>query len=225
MINIFSIKLNGQKTYIRASVYNHRSINGNDIPIYFLDTDIAENDDETREITLRLYSGDNKHRILQEAVLGFGGMKLLDALGEDKIAKYHMNEGHCSFLVLDLLKKYKGDIEKVRSKCHFTTHTPVPAGHDQFEYKLVKEILGNLISDDIFLPSMNHDKFHMTELGLYFSRTANGVSELHGDVAQGQFPWSKIGSITNGVHHSYWMGSPFKRMLDEYVTIKYFENA
>ena len=88
--HIFSIKLNGKKVFIKACVYKHKSISGNSIPIYFLDTDIPENDNETREITLRLYSGDKKHRILQEAVLGYGGMKLLDILFEDKIAKYHM---------------------------------------------------------------------------------------------------------------------------------------
>lgn len=214
--HIFSIKLNGKKTYIKASVYNHKSINGNNIPIYFLDTDIPENDNETREITLRLYSGDNKHRILQEAVLGFGGMKLLDVLGEDKIIKYHMNEGHCSFLVLDLLKKFKGNIDKVRSKCHFTTHTPVAAGHDQFEFKLVKEILGDLVPSELPLPSLQQNKFHMTELGLYFSSSANGVSKLHGDVAQKQFPWKDIGYVTNGVHHYTWVSNSFAALYDKF---------
>ena len=95
--HMLSIKLNRKTIYIKAFVYVHKSINGNNIPIYFLDTDITENDNDIRQITLRLYSGDNKHRILQEAVLGYGGMKLLDILGEDKIVKYHMNEGHCSF--------------------------------------------------------------------------------------------------------------------------------
>ena len=214
--NIYSINLNGKEIFIKACVYNHQSINGFTVPIYFLDTDIPENDDETRGITLRLYSGDNRHRILQESILGYGGMKLLEILNQTNIEKYHMNEGHCSFIVLDLLKKYKGDIEKVRSKCHFTTHTPVPAGHDQFEYKLVKEILGNLISDDISLPSMNHNKFHMTELGLQFSKTANGVSKLHGDVAQKQFPWRDIGYVTNGVHHYTWVSNSFAALFDEF---------
>ena len=214
--HIFSINLNGKEIFIKACVYNHQSINGFTVPIYFLDTDIPENDDETRGITLRLYSGDNRHRILQESILGYGGMKLLEILNQTNIKKYHMNEGHCSFIVLDLLKKYKGDIEKVRSKCHFTTHTPVPAGHDQFEYKLVKEILGNLISDDISLPSMNHNKFHMTELGLQFSKTANGVSKLHGDVAQKQFPWRDIGYVTNGVHHYTWVSNSFAALFDEF---------
>ena len=213
---IFSIELNGKEIYIKASIYNHTSINGNKIPIYFLDTDIPENDIETCEITLRLYSGDNKHRIFQEAVLGFGGMKLLDVLGENKIVKYHMNEGHCSFLVLDLLKKFNDDVEKVRSKCHFTTHTPVPAGHDQFEFKLVKEILGDLVSKELPLPSMQHNKFHMTELGLYFSNSANGVSKLHGDVAQKQFPWKNIGYVTNGVHHYTWVSNAFMALFNEF---------
>tara|TARA_X000001036_G_scaffold437513_1_gene483005 strand:- start:41 stop:1675 length:1635 start_codon:yes stop_codon:yes gene_type:complete len=213
---IFSIDLNGKEIYIKASIYNHTSINGNKIPIYFLDTDIPENDSETREITLRLYSGDNKHRIFQEAVLGFGGMKLLDVLGENKIVKYHMNEGHCSFLVLDLLKKFNDDVEKVRSKCHFTTHTPVPAGHDQFEFKLVKEILGDLVSKELPLPSMQHNKFHMTELGLYFSNSANGVSKLHGDVARKQFPWKNIGYVTNGVHHYTWVSNAFMALFNEF---------
>ena len=214
--HIFSIKLNGKEVFIKACVYKHKSISGNSIPIYFLDTDIPENDSETREITLRLYSGDKKHRILQEAVLGYGGMKLLDILGEDKIAKYHMNEGHCSFLVLDLLKKFNGDVEKVRSKCHFTTHTPVPAGHDQFEFKLVKELLADLVPSELSLPSLKQNKFHMTELGLYFSDSANGVSKLHGDVAQKQFPWKEIGHVTNGVHHYTWVSNSYATLYDKF---------
>ena len=214
--HIFSITLNGKEVFIKACVYKHKSISGNIIPIYFLDTDIPENDSETREITLRLYSGDKKHRILQEAVLGYGGMKLLDILGEDKIAKYHMNEGHCSFLVLDLFKKFNGDVEKVRSKCHFTTHTPVPAGHDQFEFKLVKELLADLVPSELSLPSLKQNKFHMTELGLYFSNTANGVSKLHGDVAQKQFPWKQIGHVTNGVHHYTWVSNSYATLYDKF---------
>ncbi|GIR93763.1 hypothetical protein CM15mP94_1780 [bacterium] len=213
--HIFSIKLNGKEVFIKACVYKHKSISGNSIPIYFLDTDIPENDSETREITLRLYSGDKKHRILQEAVLGYGGMKLLDILGEDKIAKYHMNEGHCSFLVLDLFKKFNGDVDKVRSKCHFTTHTPVPAGHDQFEFKLVKELLADLVPSELPLPSLKQNKFHMTELGLYFSDSANGVSKLHGDVARKQFPWKQIGHVTNGVHHYTWVSNSYATLYDK----------
>ena len=130
-----------------------------------------------------------------------------------------MNEGHCSFLVLALLEQFKGDMDKVRSRCHFTTHTPVPAGHDHFKFSRVKNILKDLIPENLELPSIEKkDRFHMTELGLKFSRSANGVSELHGQVAQDQFPWTPIGFITNGVHHSYWMGRPFKNIFDEYLS-------
>ena len=127
-----------------------------------------------------------------------------------------MNEGHCSFLVLDLLKKFNGDVEKVRSKCHFTTHTPVPAGHDQFEFKLVKELLADLVPSELSLPSLKQNKFHMTELGLYFSDTANGVSKLHGDVAQKQFPWKEIGHVTNGVHHYTWVSNSYATLYDKF---------
>jgi starch phosphorylase len=191
---------------------------GHIIPLFFLDTDVEENYDDDRNITLRLYSGDKDHRILQEAILGFGGTKLLDELGQNEIETFHMNEGHCSFLVLDLLDKYNGDVEKVKSKCHFTTHTPVAAGHDHFAESRVKKLLKGLLPEDLELPSLvNNGRLHMTELGLYFSRTANGVSKLHGTIAQNQFSWKNIGYITNGVHHSYWMGSPFKRVFDEYL--------
>jgi len=214
----FTLCLRERDVWIQVYQFDYVGQDGHSIPMYFLDTDVEENFKDDRIITLRLYSGDKDHRILQEAILGFGGTKLLECLGQKRIKTYHMNEGHCSFLVLDLLEKYKGNKEKVRSLCHFTTHTPVPAGHDHFSDKRVKKLLHGLIPEDLKLPSLvQNGRFHMTELGLYFSRSANGVSELHGDVAQDQFPWSKIGSITNGVHHSYWMGSPFKRMLDEYL--------
>ena len=188
------------------------------MPIYFLDTDVEENIKDDRIISQRLYSGNKDHRILQEAILGFGGTKLLDELGQNDIKKYHMNEGHCSFLVLHLLEKFNGDMKKVKSLCHFTTHTPVPAGHDHFADSRVKKLLRGLLPEDLKLPSLvQNGRLHMTELGLYFSGTANGVSQLHGGVAQEQFPWSNIDFITNGVHHSYWMGSPFKRVYDQYV--------
>ena len=118
--------------FINVYKYEYEGVKGEKIPIFFLDTDCDKNFQDDRIITLRLYSGDKDHRILQEAILGFGGMKMLRMMNQDSIKTFHMNEGHCSFLVLDLLEKNKGDIEKVKSLCHFTTHTPVPAGHDHF---------------------------------------------------------------------------------------------
>ena len=214
----FTLRLRERDVWIQAYQFDYVGHGGHIIPIYFLDTDVEENFEDDRLITLRLYSGDKDHRILQEAILGFGGTKLLDELGQKEIKTYHMNEGHCSFLVLNLLEKFNGDTEKVKSLCHFTTHTPVAAGHDHFAESRVKKLLHGLIPENLDLPSLvQNSRLHMTELGLYFSRSANGVSELHGQVAQTQFPWANIGYITNGVHHSYWMGSPFKRVFDTYL--------
>ncbi len=215
----FSIVLRKRKILIQVYQFNYIANSGHIVPIFFLDTDIEANSIQDRHITNRLYSGDEDHRILQEAVLGFGGLEFLKNFKQSNISTYHMNEGHCSFLTLGLLHQYNGNIEKVKSLCHFTTHTPVPAGHDIFSFTRVKNLLNDLIPNDLELPSLKkNDRLHMTELGLFFSRSVNGVSKLHGDVAQKQFSWSKIGYITNGVHHSYWMGTTFKNLFDKYLT-------
>ena len=214
----FSLRLQNREVFVQVYKFDYVPESGNHVPIYFLDTDCEKNSTNDKNITLRLYSGDKDHRILQEGILGFGGIKLLQKLEQNNIKTYHMNEGHCSFLVLGLLDQFRGDAEKVISSCHFTTHTPVPAGHDHFSMNRVKNLLGTLIPNDLDLPSIkNNERLHMTELGLRFSRSANGVSELHGDVAQDQFPWTSIGYITNGVHHSYWMGAPFKNIFDKFL--------
>ena len=102
----FSLQLQKREVFVQVFRFNYIANSGHNIPIYFLDTDLEKNIEEDRNITHRLYSGDKDHRILQEAILGFGGTKLLECLSQKKIKTYHMNEGHCSFLVLDLLKKY-----------------------------------------------------------------------------------------------------------------------
>ena len=211
----FILRLRGRDVWVVAYEYLYKGENGQTISIYFLDTDLDKNSHDNRSISLRLYSGNKNHRILQEAILGFGGIRLLEILGYENIQTYHMNEGHCSFLTLALLQKFKGDEDKVRSKCHFTTHTPVEAGHDHFSVDRCRKLLDNLLPKDLNLPSwVQNSRLHMTELGLYFSRSANGVSELHGQVAQDQFPDFPIGYITNGVQHSYWMGKSFQELFD-----------
>jgi glycogen phosphorylase len=211
------LTLRKRPVYIQAWEHSVKGLNGNKNSVFFLDTDLPENHPEDRKITLRLYSGDKDHRILQEAILGFGGIRMLEKLGFSDIETYHMNEGHCSFLTLELLKKFKYDEDEVRKHCVFTTHTPVPAGHDHFGLERVEKLLGHLTPKDIKLPSLVlSSRVHMTELGLHFSREANGVSKLHGVVAREQFPLSKIGHITNGVYHKYWMGKMFKELYDRH---------
>jgi len=211
----FTLPLRKREVWIQAYEYRHKGLSGHEIPIYFLDTNVEENFHDDQVITMRLYSGDKDHRILQEAILGFGGIKLLDELKYNNIETYHMNEGHASFIIMQLLRKFDGNHEEVRKRCHFTTHTPVPAGHDEFAIDRCERLLDGLLWKEIGeIQSIQNGRLHMTQLGLHFSRSANGVSELHGKVAQDQFPDYKIGHITNGVYHPYWVGKDFRELFD-----------
>ena len=213
-----TLPLRGREVHVQVWKYTFLGINGTPVDILLLDTDVDENDEDDRRITMRLYSGGKDHRILQEAVLGFAGIRALRNLGYKDFSTYHMNEGHCSFLTLELLKEFGGNEEEVRKRCHFTTHTPVPAGHDHFAADRVKRLIGDLLPSDLKLPSMVlNSRVHMTELGLYFSRSANGVSELHGEVAREQFPKFEIGHVTNGVFHRFWVGKIFREVFDRHL--------
>ncbi|NQV30180.1 MAG: alpha-glucan family phosphorylase [Candidatus Marinimicrobia bacterium] len=215
---IVSLPLRGHDVQIQVWKYTFTGIRGNNIDVLFLDTDLPQNSEEDRSITLRLYAGGKDHRILQEAILGFGGIRALRKLGYQDFSTYHMNEGHCSFLTLELLKEFNGNEEEVRKRCHFTTHTPIPAGHDHFAAERVKRLIGDLLPKNLALPSLVlNGRVHMTELGLHFSRSANGVSALHGVVAREQFPNSKIGHVTNGVFHRYWVGKIFREVFDRHL--------
>jgi len=211
----FTLPLRKREVWIQVYEYRHKGLSDHDIPIYFLDTNVEENFYDDQIITMRLYSGDKDHRILQEAILGFGGIKLLEELKYDNIETYHMNEGHASFIIMQLLRKFEGNSEEVRKRCHFTTHTPVPAGHDEFAIDRCERLLDGLLWTDLSeIKSIQNGRLHMTELGLHFSRSANGVSELHGKIAQDQFPDYKIEHITNGVYHPYWVGKEFREVFD-----------
>ncbi len=198
--------------------------------LYLLDTNIPSNESHYRNVCGRVYGGDQNMRINQEILLGIGGIKLLKALGLDP-AVYHMNEGHSAFLTLELLadKLAEGvafdDAKKaVASKCVFTTHTPVPAGHDRFSRDMMHysfdkylEKAGITFDDLMRLGIEDQDNpgglFTMTVLALNLSRSANGVSRLHGEVSkemwQHLYPGKSvdevpIGYITNGIHIPSW---------------------
>ncbi|MFQ6077968.1 MAG: alpha-glucan family phosphorylase, partial [Thermodesulfobacteriota bacterium] len=144
-------------------------------------------------------------------------------LGYTKIKKYHMNEGHSSLLTLELLNERRReeepiwDFETVRDLCVFTTHTPVPAGHDKFSYDLVKEILGEFVPYDILKMVAGDDLLNMTLLALNLSEYINGVAKKHGEISQTMFPGYPIDSITNGVHSCTWTGESFRRLYDQYI--------
>lgn len=203
-------------------------VSGHSVPVYFLDTDLPENSPWDRAITNHLYGGDERYRLCQEAVLGLGGVAMLRALGYRNVWAYHMNEGHSALLTLALLEERTrggnlqtitdADIDAVRHRCVFTTHTPVAAGHDRFSWDLVQGVLGEQRAS--FLASaqccLDHS-LNMTYLALFFSRYINGVSHRHEEISQGMFPNYPINSVTNGVHAATWTSLPFQRLYDRHI--------
>ncbi len=206
-------------------------------PVYLLDTNHPENEQRLRDLTLRVYGGDSTTRIMQEVLLGVGGVRLLRALGVQP-SVFHMNEGHAAFLTLELIRErlaegltFQEAFERTKAECIFTTHTPVEAGHDRFSADLInyalikmqsklKIPLAQLMALGRVDPENEAGPFCMTVLALKASRSANGVSELHGQVSR--YMWKvlypnkpvdqvPIGHITNGVHLLGWMKGPVRR--------------
>ncbi|MGH7460935.1 MAG: alpha-glucan family phosphorylase, partial [Longimicrobiales bacterium] len=205
-----------------------------------LDTDIPQNRPEDRGITDRLYGGDNEHRLRQEIVLGVGGMRALAALGISPTV-VHLNEGHAAFGAVERVRQITGDrhgalatdAERLAGGVAFTTHTPVPAGHDFFPAGMMERYLGGYVWEmrepwQRFLALGRHEAadqdepFNMTLLALRLSARRNGVSRLHGEVSRKMWRgvWKNlqddhipIGHITNGVHLATWMSPEMSRLL------------
>jgi starch phosphorylase len=211
-----NVKMVDRDVKVQAWLYQYKGINDYIIPVFFLDTNHEDNFEEDRELTKHLYGGDNHYRLAQEIILGIGGVKLLKELGYTTIDKYHMNEGHAALGTLELLNIYK-DVEKVRDKCVFTTHTPVAAGHDQFDISYAKQILGDLLPDFIINEVTFEHRLNMTRLALFFSHYVNGVAKKHGEVSRMMFPGYSIDSITNGVHTMTWVSDSFKKLFDKHM--------
>jgi len=222
-----AVTLEGRTVQLRSWRYEVRGSGGSRVPVYLLDADLPENSDWDRTLTDFLYGGDLHYRLCQEVILGVGGVRILKALGYEAIERFHMNEGHASLLVLELLDeeiKNAGrpsithdDIEAVRKKCVFTTHTPVPAGHDQFPMDLVQSVLGRREVYDMKDVFCCEGRLNMTFLGFNLSHYINGVAKKHGEVSRLMFARYTIDSITNGVHAATWAAKPFKRLYDQYI--------
>ena len=223
-----SLTIRRRQVRVRAWRYTITGVGGSTVPVYLLDTDLPENSPDDRVFTNSLYGGDERYRLCQEAVLGMGGIALLDALGYRRLATYHMNEGHSALLTVALLAKEAGerglrgatprDRQRVHGRCVFTTHTPVPAGHDRFAVDLVREVLGDEVVSALESAGCLHEgELNMTELALTFSRYVNGVAMRHGEVAQQMFPSYPINAITNGVHAVTWAATSFGRLFDKHV--------
>ncbi len=186
------------------------------VPVYFLDTDLDQNSKEDREITKYLYGGNLASRIKQEVVLGIGGVRMLRALGHADIGHFHLNEGHSAFLTLELLKENDFDDKRVRKLCAFTTHTPVPAGHDVFPYDLAWNIVGNMLPWHI-KHIAGDDMLSMTMLAMNESSYTCGVSKIHGKVAAEMLGNGNVDYITNGIHHPTWTSAPLRTLFDTYI--------
>jgi starch phosphorylase len=200
---------------------------GHIVPIFLLDTDLDGNSGWDRGLTDHLYGGDTNYRLQQEIVLGMGGARMASALGH-RVNVFHMNEGHAALLTLALLESQLGggplgaatetDMEQVRKRCVFTTHTPVPAGHDRFSTEQSIRILGGDRSARLErLGCFRDGMLNMTLLALRFSRYANGVAMQHAKVSQAMFPEFQIDSITNGVHAPTWVSEAFQNLLDKNI--------
>jgi starch phosphorylase len=222
------------------------------VSLYLLDCDVEGNSPEDRELTSRLYGGDNRTRIRQELVAGVGGVRALRAL-EISPGVYHLNEGHSAFATLEAIRErmkqdglgFDDALRDVAQHTVFTTHTPVPAGHDRFDTGLIEEHLGPL-RDELGIsleqlmglgrvePKNEHETFCMTVLGLKLSRRANAVSSLHGHVTRRMWahlwPWRveeeiPIGHITNGVHVASWLAGQMQLLYDRHFPADWYDRV
>ena len=227
---VVTVDIAGREVRVRAWVYRVRGVMGHEVPVYLLDTDLPENTDADRAITNTLYGGDSSYRLSQEIVLGIGGAEMLRALGYGSGGRLlcHINEGHAALLTLSLLERQLGDrgswdltdsdIEAVRRQCIFTTHTPVPAGHDRFPLDTVRPLLGDArVALLEKLRTGDEGGLHMTLLALRLASYVNGVAMRHGEVSREMFPSYAIDAITNGVHAGTWTSAPFQELFDRHI--------
>jgi starch phosphorylase len=219
-----NITMQGRQLTIRAWRFDVVGVAGHVIPVFLLDTDVEGNDPYDRRLTDHLYGGDTYYRLCQETVLGLGGVAMLRALGI-RPEVYHMNEGHAALLGIGLLEERlngaplsqatEEDVNVIAQSCVFTTHTPVPAGHDQFGIDQMYTVLGAERGNAIERFGCLHNALlNMTYLALRFSRYVNGVAMQHGKVSQQMFPDYPVHAITNGVHAATWVSEPLQALLD-----------
>lgn len=220
-----TVELENRQVTVRAWRYDIQGTSGHVVPVYLLDTDVEGNSNYDRTLTDQLYGGDDYYRLCQEVILGIGGIRILRAMGFTNIERYHMNEGHSSLLVLELMAELqKGtetltkNIDQVRRECVFTTHTPVSAGHDRFPAELADRVLTQYKSyscckDEICI---NHE-LNLTYVALSASYYINGVARRHRETAEKMFTGYRIDFITNGVHTYTWASDAIRELFDKKI--------
>lgn len=230
-----AVVIEGREIHVRAWRYLVRGVSGHTVPVYFLDTALPENSPWDQTLTDHLYGGDRHYRLCQEAVLGLGGVAVLDALGHNIGVCHHMNEGHSALLSLALLEREtegrglraatNADVEAVRRHCVFTTHTPIPAGHDQFPWEMVSHVLGPERAAALEATDCRiNGTLNMTYLALRFAHYVNGVAMRHGEISNGMFPQYPVNAITNGVHAVTWTTPPFQDLYDRRIPEWRYDN-
>ncbi len=229
MTPIICLQIEKRNVFVRSWRYLIKGASGGTVPVYLLDTDMPENAAEDRTLTDHLYGGDQRYRLCQEVLLGIGGVRMVRALGYRDIRRFHMNEGHAALLTLELLSEHAAlrgdtvvgmdDAAAVRRQCVFTTHTPVPAGHDQFPVALVDQVLGRQDALRAHTSSFRDGHLNMTYLALNLSRYVNAVARRHGEVSRLMFPDYSVDSITNGVHAGAWTSDAFAELFDRFVPL------
>jgi len=245
-----SVSIEDRRVELRCWRYTVKGVRGFEVPVYFLDADLPSNAASDRNLTGTLYGGDSYYRLCQEVVLGIGGVRILRALGYNDLTRYHMNEGHAALLSLELLAEeareagrasIRGeDIEKVRGKCVFTTHTPVPAGHDRFPMEYLTRVfpkqtefldlkdasaadfMKRVLQAEQTYPGIQEAArggatLNLTQLALSLSTYVNGVAKVHGETSRQMFPHVPIEAITNGVHAGTWTSPAFQQLFDRYI--------
>ncbi len=223
-----SVTIEGRTVALHAWKYDVAGPGDFSVPVYFLDADLPENSEWDRTLTHYLYGGDQHYRLCQEVILGIGGVRMLRAMGLKEIERFHMNEGHSSLLALELLDEEArrdgrqsfthDDVQAVRKKCIFTTHTPVPAGQDSFPKELADQILGRPEVDEVRNAFYCGDRLDMTFLALNLSHYVNGVAKRHGEISRLLFAGYTIDAITNGVHALTWAAAPMAQLYDRYIS-------
>jgi starch phosphorylase len=245
-----SVSIEDRRVDLRCWRYTVKGVRGFEVPVYFLDADLPSNAVSDRNLTGTLYGGDSYYRLCQEVVLGIGGVRILRALGYNDLTRYHMNEGHAALLSLELLAEeareagrasIRGeDIERVRGKCVFTTHTPVPAGHDRFPMEYLTRVfpkqtefldlkdasaadfMKRVLQVEQTYPGIQEAArggatLNLTQLALSLSTYVNGVAKVHGETSRQMFPHVPIEAITNGVHAGTWTSPAFQQLFDRYI--------
>ena len=214
-----SLPLDGGELWAKVWRAEITGVSGHVVPVYFLDTFHPKNSEKHLELGLTLYGGDDWVRIRQEYLLGVGGLRLLDKLGLE-VDGLHLNEGHCTFALLEMLGK-GWTREQLAKRVLFTTHTPVPAGHDRFEWDAVEEVLGDLMPSDakqLVIDAGDPEegrRISMSHLAVALSGPVNAVSNLNAWVASSMFADHHIAPITNGVHHITWTSPMMADLFDK----------